>query len=244
VPITRGKVGNDLVSRPPLPVVFTGISLAHEEACGLLFADIRPPIKRGDLDELEDARVVAIIDGELDPDLVIRTNEIRLAAARGLDIRGASSVGALRAAELHGKGMAGVGWVYEAFHKRYISGADEIAVIYDPYSYRPLTIPLVNIRFCLDALINNHSVTQEEALNAMTDLKSLPPEHRDRRNVLARLLRIFGKRRMRAALSTFADGDADIKRRDARDLLLSLAANPASKERSIGRDFERGGGRF
>ena len=38
----------------PAPVVFTGLSLSQEEARTLLAAEVRPPVKRGDLDQLSD----------------------------------------------------------------------------------------------------------------------------------------------------------------------------------------------
>jgi TfuA protein len=88
---------------------------------------------------------------------MLQPDEILRAIARGVDVRGSSSIGALRAAELHGCGMAGVGWVYDSYRANRIAGLDEIAVIYDPQSYRPLTIPLVNIRFCLDRLVESNA---------------------------------------------------------------------------------------
>jgi hypothetical protein len=44
----------------PPPIVFTGLSISREEAIRLVPADIRPPIKQGDLDRLVDESVVAI----------------------------------------------------------------------------------------------------------------------------------------------------------------------------------------
>jgi hypothetical protein len=207
-----------------IPVVFTGISLSLVEARGLLPADIRPPAKLGDLDQLGCEGVVAIIDGELDSNTMLPTDEIRRAIARGLDVRGASSVGAFRAAELQQSGMAGAGWVYDAFLKRRIAGTDEIAVAYDPHSYRPLTIPLVNVRFCLDGLVSG-SITSAEASNAMAALKRIKLEQRDRRTVLLRLADIFGKPRLKAALKAVPAADTDIKARDARNLLRTLGAD-------------------
>src|SRR5688572_16844442 len=129
------------------PVVFAGISVSHAQVRALGVAECRPPIKAGDLDELAArGRTVLIIDGELAPGAALSIDEIVRAIARGFDIRGASSVGALRAAELGERGMRGSGWVYEAFRRGRIAGTEEIAVLYDPRSFRPLTIPLVTVR--------------------------------------------------------------------------------------------------
>jgi hypothetical protein len=200
-------------------VVFTGISLSHAQAGTLLPAVIRPPVKRGDLDALSGASSVAIIDGELHVDTILQPNEILRAIARGVHVRGSSSVGAFRAAELHARGMAGIGWVYDAFRTHRISGLDEIAVIYDPRSCRPLTIPLVNVRYFLDRMVESSLAGADEALTAMTALKSLRLEQRDPRTVLVHLARILGKQRFKAGLNVLAEEDMDIKAQDARELL-------------------------
>jgi len=208
-------------------VVFAGISLSHVEAKALLPAVVRPPVKRGDLDKLSDG-AAAIIDGELDAAVMLQPDEILRAIARGVDVRGSSSIGALRAAELHGSGMAGVGWVYDSYRARRIDGVDEIAVIYDPQSYRPLTIPLVNIRFWLDRLVVSNSVTDDEAQSAIEVLKSIELEQRDWRTMLRRLARVFGRQRVRDSLNVIARGRTSIKTRDARDLLRTWPMKRAS----------------
>ena len=140
--------------RPLRPVVFAGVSLSHAEIRELVDAECRPPIRTGDLDRLRGAqRTIVIIDGELAGDEVISVDEIERAISRGFDVRGASSVGALRAAEFHERGMRGCGWIYQAFRDGRIFGTEEIAVLYDPQSLCPLTIPLVTVRFWLDHFV-------------------------------------------------------------------------------------------
>jgi hypothetical protein len=210
-----------------IPIVFTGISLSFAEARSIVSADVRPPVKRGDLDELRNDGVVAIIDGELHETYILPTEEIRRAIGRGLHVQGASSLGALRAAELHQNGMGGLGWVYEAFCTGSIAGTDEIAVCYDPYSLRPLTIPLVNVRFCLGRLVHNGSITADEAANAMIALSGIQVEQRDRRTVLLRLSEVLGRGRSETVLGMISDADNNIKARDAHSLLQSLKPSTA-----------------
>src|SRR5688500_4258860 len=100
---------------PTPPVVVAGLSLTLEEVRCCLHADVRPPVKAGDLDGLGPGSTVAIIDGELDAVALIPNDEIRRALARGIEVHGAASVGAMRAAELAADGMQGIGWVYGAF---------------------------------------------------------------------------------------------------------------------------------
>ncbi|WP_239014256.1 TfuA-like protein [Archangium violaceum] len=68
-------------------------------------------------------------------------------------VLGASSMGALRAAELHPHGMVGVGRIFEAYLEGRLSADDEVALLHGPaeLGFRPLTLPLVNIRATLDA---------------------------------------------------------------------------------------------
>ena len=93
----------------PPPIVFTGLSISREEAMRFVPADVRPPVKRGDLDRLSDGSVVAIIDGEITPETAVPIDEIRRALRRGIKISGAASVGALRAYETRARGHGGAG---------------------------------------------------------------------------------------------------------------------------------------
>lgn len=205
-----------------MPVVFTGLSLSQEEARTLLAADVRPPVKRGDLDQLSDETVAAIIDGELGGDSAVPIDEIRRALRRGVKISGAAS-GALRAYEAREDGMVGLGWVYRAYCTGRIWGMDEIAVIYDPDSYRSLTIPLVNVRFCLERLTTRRGISAEEAEHAMASLKQLSIGKRDRRSIVLHLAGLLGRERVRKMLKLVRPAEDDVKKSDAYELLRILA---------------------
>jgi hypothetical protein len=205
------------------PIVFTGLSTSRKEATSLGAVKFRPPIRRGDLDRLSDRSVVAIIDGEITEETAIPIDEIRRALRRGIMICGAASVGALRASETRAEGMVGVGWVYEAYCSGRIGGTDEIAVLYEPHSYRLLTTPLVNVRFCLERLASQQVVTVQEASRGMSSLKELKLEKRDRRTILLRLAGVLGRDRVKGLLTRITPAEVDIKRSDAYELLRGLA---------------------
>jgi hypothetical protein len=204
-----------------LPVVFAGISLSRVEAERMAI-EFRPPIKRGDLDQLSDNRTIAIIDGELDEASVLSNDEIMRALRRGMKISGAASVGAMRACERRADGMIGHGWVYEAYCQRRITGPDEIEVLYDPYLYRQLTIPLVNVRFCLEMIISQRGITPDEVDYVMASIRKLSLKERDRRNILLHMTRVFGRERVKQILKSVKPAEIDIKRRDAKQLLCTL----------------------
>jgi hypothetical protein len=210
--------------RACLPIVFTGLSVAREEASMLGRAHIRPPVKRGDLDKLDHGQIVAIVDGELNPATVLPRTEVMRAMRRGVEIHGAASVGALRAFELRDCGMTGCGWVYDAYCTGRIAGADEIAVTYDPMSHQPLSVPLANIRFHLDRLVDDRRIARTEADASMLALKSLSPEDRTAGGIARVLGEVFGDQRIET-LGLATGRGFDIKKRDALQLIWTLTGN-------------------
>jgi hypothetical protein len=76
--------------------------------------------------------------------------EILYALESGAKVLGASSMGALRASELDQYGMEGIGQIYIAYKSGHLVSDDEVALVFDPFTWEPLSEPLVNIRFNLD----------------------------------------------------------------------------------------------
>ncbi len=134
------------------PVVYVGPSLPLDRAEALLpTADFRPPIKRGDLPTRYEGTIV-IIDGGFHQSLSVSPKEILRLLDGGTVVIGASSMGALRAAELARYGMRGCGWVFEAYRSGRITADDEVAVTYSVEDFTCLTVPLVNVRCWLECL--------------------------------------------------------------------------------------------
>jgi hypothetical protein len=106
---------------------------------------------RGDIPTRYDGTVI-IIDGEFGQSLSVSPNEILRLLDGGTRVIGASSMGALRAAELYQFGMEGCGWVFEAYRSGRIEADDEVALAYSPLGLQPLTVPLVNVRYWLEQL--------------------------------------------------------------------------------------------
>jgi hypothetical protein len=87
-------------------------------------------------------RQIVLIDGSFNQTLAVWHKELVYALLSGVCCIGASSMGALRAAELDRYGMIGIGQIYERFRD---GEEDDSLVIlnYDPESYRPLSTPRV-----------------------------------------------------------------------------------------------------
>jgi hypothetical protein len=136
-------------------VVFLGPSCDQWEARSILEARYCPPAKRGDILRAVEAgaRIIGLIDGVFLQDVAVAHREILHALRTGVRVVGASSMGALRAAELDVLGMEGVGKIYRAYRDGDLVADDEVALIIDPATQTPLSEPLVNIRYTvLDAV--------------------------------------------------------------------------------------------
>jgi hypothetical protein len=132
-------------------IVFLGPSLEPDAARALLPAEYRPPAKRGDLLRAvqDGATIIGLIDGVFHQESAVAHREILTAIKKGVRVVGASSMGALRAAEMDTLGMTGIGEVYRMYRNGELVSDDEVALVFDPESGLSLSEPLVNIRFTL-----------------------------------------------------------------------------------------------
>src|SRR5579862_4314772 len=141
------------------PVVFLGPTLPQSEAKALLPSVMKPPARRGDVYRaLADGHsTIVLIDGEFHGTPSVWQREIAEALAEGATVHGASSMGAIRAAELHTFGMIGHGRIFQWYLEGAIAADDEVALGYGPaeLGYPALSEPLVNIRATLDAAVGD-----------------------------------------------------------------------------------------
>ena len=134
--------------------VYLGPTLDRKTAAIYLpQAYYHPPIKCGDLIKLlrlEPKRVV-IIDGIYENVPSVWHKEIMLALDSGVEMFGAASMGALRAAELYQFGMIGVGEIFCNFVDNQLLDDDEVAVLHKGKEdkFAPINDAMVNIRATL-----------------------------------------------------------------------------------------------
>ncbi|HVP24458.1 MAG TPA: TfuA-related McrA-glycine thioamidation protein [Methanomicrobiales archaeon] len=142
--------------------VFLGPSLERGAARAILDADYRPPAARGDITRAvsEGAGVIGLIDGVFFQESSVGHREILAALSAGVRVVGASSMGALRAAELHTLGMEGVGEVFRMYRDGLLVSDDEVALAFDPGSCLALSEPLVNIRATLARALEEGIIDQ------------------------------------------------------------------------------------
>ena len=132
-------------------VVFLGPSLDRQSAERILPAGYLPPARRGDIlaAARNGATIVCLIDGVFHQDSAVGHREILSALKAGVTVIGASSMGALRAAELDTLGMQGIGEIYRMYTSGELISDDEVALVFDPESGLSLSEPLINIRCTL-----------------------------------------------------------------------------------------------
>jgi hypothetical protein len=131
-------------------IVFSGPSIAESEVLELAAVTHAPPIKRGDLAGAEDYDVFVILDGEFGQNMSVSPKEILGLLERGKTVIGAASMGALRASELDRSGMIGTGWVYDYFGRCAVRRDADVALIYSPFDFKPITVPMVDVEYWME----------------------------------------------------------------------------------------------
>ncbi len=135
-------------------VVFLGPSLSLNQAKAELDAIYLPPAAQSDLISavrIYHPEVIALIDGTFLTRPSVWHKEILYALSQGIHVYGASSMGALRAAELESFGMVGVGQIYQMYASGSLMDDDEVALVYGSAEtgYQPLSVPMINVRATL-----------------------------------------------------------------------------------------------
>lgn len=160
-------------------VMFAGPTLigANIDSKLLQGVQLMPPVKRGDIDKVISKRapgVITIVDGLFHQCLSVGHAEIRTAVKLGWQVWGLSSMGAIRAYEMRDMGVRGFGRVYEMFDEFEDFRDDEVALIHEAApSYRPLSEPLVHIRFWLKESVNNGHLTKRHEKRLLDQLMLL-----------------------------------------------------------------------
>ena len=147
-------------------LIYVGPTLAAAEVRERLpEAEVLPPAAVGDVLRATRRRGIAriaIIDGYFERMAAIWHKEILVALGKGIAVWGASSMGALRAAELAPFGMRGVGAIFRDYARGVLVADDEVAVAHAPaeYGYRAMSDALVNIRAGLTRAVQARVITE------------------------------------------------------------------------------------
>jgi hypothetical protein len=206
------------------------------QARELFDACYRPPAAMGDVyDVIERERpdVIGIIDGYFDSVPSVWHKEILFALSRGIRVVGASSMGALRAAELCTFGMEGVGWVFEAFRSGTLEDDDEVAVLHGPpdTGYVAISTAMVNLRVGLQRACERGIIGEGTHTTLVKLAKRCFYQERSWDHVMLEATAHGLPASELELLQAFVDAERpDIKREDACVLLGQLASAPIKQK--------------
>ena len=195
--------------------------------------EFRAPVRQGDLYRAALTRpsIIGVIDGYFEVVPTVWHKEILWAMAEGIHVYGAASLGALRAAELDGFGMRGIGRVYEDFRDGVLQDDDEVAVLHGPeeLGYPPITEAMVDIRATLDAAAGSGVITPALATGLTQIAKRLFYKERSYEAVIRSAAAAgLPASPLRDFAAWLPGGRVDRKRRDAAAMVETIRADLAA----------------
>lgn len=196
--------------------VFCGPSLPRADRAEIAGVEYLPPASRGDVERVAASfDALLLIDGVFHQDLAPSPKECYRAAQR-VRCFGASSMGALRAAECAPYGFLPLGAIANWYARGTVDGDDEVAVLVDPSEQRALTVPSVNVRYVARLAVRRGVLSRDEA--AALVLRSRQIYYMDR---TWDDIEALAPARAAGAVREIADREGDLKRWDARFALRS-----------------------
>ena len=215
-------------------IAFLGPSLSAAEAKSLLGCEIRPPARQGDvfraLPGAPDALV--LLDGVFETVPSVWHHELLSALDAGVAVFGASSMGALRASELHAQGMRGVGKIFEAYRDGRLVDDAEVALLHAPaeLGFRALTVPLVQVRAAAAWALGRGVLSGSEARALVRAAEEIHYQDRTWAEVLGQVR--WSPKAAARWRALAAAGLPDPKAEDARACLREVARWCGAKKRA------------
>jgi hypothetical protein len=158
-------------------IIFAGPSLGAPNPALARRIDFRGPAACGDIARaaLEQPVAIGLLDGLLETSASVWHKEIIFALTKGIAVFGASSMGALRAAELAPFGMVGIGEVFLLFRNRVLEDDDEVVLQHGPVElgFVGLSEAMVNVRATAQSAAAAGVLTAADAETLCRAAKSL-----------------------------------------------------------------------
>ena len=209
-------------------IIYTGLSLPFDEAKDILDSHdelevvYKKPIQRGDLKQAlkENPDIIGIIDGVFHQNSAVGHREILDVMKKGVEVYGASSMGALRASELDSLGMHGIGYVYEQYASGKVVSDDDVAVMLDSQTLEALSEPLINMDYVFSNAADENIITpaQKDEL-----IKIAKETYYPKRNYAQTLAKSSLNDDEKGNLINFIRESDDIKKEDAKLLIQHIA---------------------
>jgi hypothetical protein len=197
--------------------VFCGPSLPLADRVPVDVVMYLPPASRGDVEGAShEYDAVLLIDGVFHHDLAPSPKEC-YAASQRTRMFGASSMGALRAAECWPFGFVPLGIIARWYIKEVIDGDDEVAVLTHPITHVALGVPMVNVRYVTWLARRRGLIVKSEADALIDAARNVFYMDRTWDDVYQ-----FVPHQARQSFQKLAQSHGDVKRHDARFALRSV----------------------
>jgi hypothetical protein len=200
------------------------------------------PASLGDIYRLarDGAEAILLIDGYFDSRPPVWHKEVLYALSLGIPVAGCSSMGALRAAELHTLGMIGIGRVFGLFRDKHLVDDDEVAVTSGPeeLGFRRTSEAMVDIRYALEQAEGCGVVSRKFREQCLSIAKRLFYPERRWRNIVQSAVRDGIPIQEANHFVKFAqDENLSIKAMDAEEALCRFAGAADLSSGSAGFEF-------
>lgn len=194
--------------------------------------DLFPPARLGAVHQavLAGYRRIAIVDAYFGNVPSVWHKEILFALASGVEVWGAGSTGALRAAELAEYGMRGAGVAYRLFRRGVLTDDDELCLLHSDRSsgYAALSLPMINVRFSLRKMSRSGFISAQAERDLAASLKRVHFSHR-RREAVKRTLLEYDQSSSDALWRGFTECYVDVKKRDTAALFKILGRSSETR---------------
>jgi hypothetical protein len=215
-----------------MKVLFAGPSLANSKA-SLVGLECRPPVVQGGVAHavVEGATAIGIVDGCFETTAAVWHKEILFALASGVQVLGAASMGALRAAECAEFGMVPVGLIANKYASGELDDDAAVAQLHAPseLGHSPLTETLVDVEVNLANLREKALISTSESTALMESARSLFFKLRTLEGVFEGARAIEARRRLEIWQS-YELHKVFPKRNDAERLVKKLRALPNRRQ--------------
>ncbi|MCX9073781.1 MAG: TfuA-like protein, partial [Candidatus Methanoperedens sp.] len=114
-------------------------------------------------------------------------------------------------------GMIGVGRIYEMYRNGVIDSDDEVAVTFDAETMKPLSIPLLNVRVTVKALVDLGILNNDESAGIIGITRKIFYPDRNFQNILNECMEkgVISREKKEILADSFRKYYIDAKREDA-----------------------------
>ena len=211
-----------------MKILFAGPSLAGVDVLRMFPGlTVRGPAQQGDVARavIQGAKAIGLVDGLFETVASVWHKEILFALSEGVEVFGAASIGALRAAECASFGMVGIGLIYQRYASGELDDDAAVAQLHAPaeFGYAPLTEALVNVEATITAVEQLDLISRVEVAALLGAARRIYFKDRTWSWLTGEMEGIVGQRR-NAIGEVLVAGRIDVKQRDAEALALHMLA--------------------